>query len=220
MTTGRTVSPFEPTGRRRELARLIGQIQTLTRARQCPAAWAGEGRGRRQGTHTRAAPSAARGPRATHGNRRARQRRLTGAAIRSFTVRLDPTRRDCRSTAPLKRCSSSSRGSLTVVWRDTTRVSTELGDGDTASTNPSGVEVLLAGAEGATLLALVSRGEVLQIGVASCNSVRVRYELCQTTHTATKGERVMKQVQVRKPTKKTTVVELDLRTPSGQELPY
>src|SRR4029450_3525460 len=31
MTTGRTASPFEPTGRRRELARLIGQIQTLTR---------------------------------------------------------------------------------------------------------------------------------------------------------------------------------------------
>jgi hypothetical protein len=30
----------------------------------------------------------------------------------------------------------------------------------------------------------------------------------------------MKQVQVRKPTKKTTVVELDLRTPSGRELPY
>jgi hypothetical protein len=31
MTTGRTASPFEPTGRRRELARLTGQIQTLTR---------------------------------------------------------------------------------------------------------------------------------------------------------------------------------------------
>jgi hypothetical protein len=29
MTTGRTASLFEPTGRRRELARLIGQIQTL-----------------------------------------------------------------------------------------------------------------------------------------------------------------------------------------------
>jgi hypothetical protein len=31
MTTGRTASPFEPTDRRRELGRLIGQIQTLTR---------------------------------------------------------------------------------------------------------------------------------------------------------------------------------------------
>ena len=31
MTTGRTASPFQPTGRRREHARLIGQIQTLTR---------------------------------------------------------------------------------------------------------------------------------------------------------------------------------------------
>jgi len=30
MTTGRSASPFEPTGRRGELARLIGQIQTLT----------------------------------------------------------------------------------------------------------------------------------------------------------------------------------------------
>jgi hypothetical protein len=42
--------------------------------------------------------------------------------------------------------------------RDTTRMSTELGEGDTASTNPPAVEVLLAGAEGATFLALVSRG--------------------------------------------------------------
>ena len=38
-------------------------------------------------------------------------------------------------------------GSLTVVWRDTARVSTELGEGDTASMNPPTVEVLLAGAE-------------------------------------------------------------------------
>jgi hypothetical protein len=30
MTPSRTASPFEPTGRRRELARLFGQIQTLT----------------------------------------------------------------------------------------------------------------------------------------------------------------------------------------------
>src|SRR5713101_8305856 len=37
-------------------------------------------------------------------------------------------------------------GSLTVVWRGTTRVSTEFGEGDTALTNPPGVEVLLAGA--------------------------------------------------------------------------
>jgi hypothetical protein len=37
-------------------------------------------------------------------------------------------------------------------------VATELGERDTASTNPPAVEVLLAGAEGATFLALVSRG--------------------------------------------------------------
>jgi hypothetical protein len=30
MTPSRTASPFEPTGRRRELAQLVGQIQTLT----------------------------------------------------------------------------------------------------------------------------------------------------------------------------------------------
>jgi hypothetical protein len=30
MTPSRTASPYEPTGRRRELARLVGQIQTLT----------------------------------------------------------------------------------------------------------------------------------------------------------------------------------------------
>jgi hypothetical protein len=37
-------------------------------------------------------------------------------------------------------------------------MSTELGEGDTASTNPPAVEVLLAGAEGATVPALVSPG--------------------------------------------------------------
>jgi hypothetical protein len=30
MTPSRTASPLKPTGRRRELARLVGQIQTLT----------------------------------------------------------------------------------------------------------------------------------------------------------------------------------------------
>ena len=44
------------------------------------------------------------------------------------------------------------------MQRGATRVSTELGEGDTASTNPPAVEVLLAGAEGATFLTLVSRG--------------------------------------------------------------
>jgi hypothetical protein len=48
-------------------------------------------------------------------------------------------------------------GSLTIVWRDTTRVSIELGEGDAARTNPRAVEVLLSGAQGATFLALVSR---------------------------------------------------------------
>jgi hypothetical protein len=48
-------------------------------------------------------------------------------------------------------------GTLTIVWRDPTRECTELGEGDTALTNPPTIEVLLAGAGGATFLALVSR---------------------------------------------------------------
>ena len=78
--------------------------------------------------------------------------------FRSFAVRLDPH----EGRLPIARSAQTLllvvEGSLTVVWRDTTRVSTELGEGDAASTNPPAVEVLLAGAEGATFLALVSRG--------------------------------------------------------------
>ncbi len=78
--------------------------------------------------------------------------------FRSFAVRLDPHEK----RLPIDRSAETLllvvEGSLTVVWRDTTRVSTELDEGDTALTNPPAVEVLLAGAEGATFLALVSRG--------------------------------------------------------------
>ena len=78
--------------------------------------------------------------------------------FRSFAVRLDPH----ETRLPIARSAETLllvvEGSLTVVWRDATRVSTELGEGDTALTNPPAVEVLLAGAEGATFLALVSRG--------------------------------------------------------------
>jgi len=78
--------------------------------------------------------------------------------FRSFAVRLD--RHETR--LPIARSAETLlvvvEGSLTVVWRDTTRVSTEVGEGETASTNPPAVEVLLAGAEGATFLALVRRG--------------------------------------------------------------
>jgi len=77
--------------------------------------------------------------------------------FRSFAVRLDPH----ETRLPLARSAETLllvvEGSLTVVWRDVTRVSTELGEGDSASTNPPAVEVLLAGTEGATCLALVSR---------------------------------------------------------------
>jgi hypothetical protein len=77
--------------------------------------------------------------------------------FRLFAVRLDPH----ETRLPIDRSAETLlvvvEGSLTVVWREANRVSTELGERDTASTNPPGVEVLLAGAEGATFLAMVSR---------------------------------------------------------------
>ena len=83
--------------------------------------------------------------------------RFDTSDFRSFAVRLD--RHETR--LPIARSAETLllvvAGTLTVVWRDTTRLSTELGEGDTALTNPPAVEVLLAGTEGATLLALVSR---------------------------------------------------------------
>ncbi len=79
--------------------------------------------------------------------------------FRSFAVRLDPH----ETRLPIDRSAGTLllvvEGNLTVVWRDTIRASTELGEGDTASTNPPAVEGLLAGAEGAAFLALVSRGQ-------------------------------------------------------------
>jgi hypothetical protein len=78
--------------------------------------------------------------------------------FRSFAVRLDPH----ETRLPIDRSAETLllvvEGSLTVVWCEATRVSTELGERDTALTNPPAVEVLLSGAEGATFLALVSRG--------------------------------------------------------------
>ena len=65
--------------------------------------------------------------------------------FRSFAVRLDPQ----ETRLPI------ARSAETLLLA--TRVSTELGEGDTALTNPPAVEVLLAGVEGATFLALVSR---------------------------------------------------------------
>jgi hypothetical protein len=77
--------------------------------------------------------------------------------FRSFAVRLAPH----ETRLPIDRSAETlllvAEGSLMVVWRDTTRVSAELGEGDTALTNPPAVEVLRAGAEGAVFLALASR---------------------------------------------------------------
>jgi hypothetical protein len=77
--------------------------------------------------------------------------------FRSFAVRLDPH----ETRLPIDRAAETLllvvEGTLTVAWRDTTRAPTELGEGDTALTNPPAVEVLRAGADGAAFLALVSR---------------------------------------------------------------
>jgi hypothetical protein len=77
--------------------------------------------------------------------------------FRSFAVQLDP----CEDRLPVDRRADTLliivAGSLTVVWCDVTRVLTELGEGDSAWTNPPAAEALLAGSEGATFLAMVRR---------------------------------------------------------------
>ena len=77
--------------------------------------------------------------------------------FRSFAGRLDPH----ETRLPIDRSAETLllvvEGSLTVAWCNATRASTELGEGDTALTNPPAVDVLLAGAEGTTFLVLVSR---------------------------------------------------------------
>ena len=77
--------------------------------------------------------------------------------FRSFAVRLDPH----ETRLPIDRSAETLllvvEGSLTVTWWDATRTSTELVERDVALTNPSAIELLLAGAEGVTFLALVSR---------------------------------------------------------------
>ena len=78
--------------------------------------------------------------------------------FRSYAARLAPH----ETRLPIDRSAETlllvAEGTLTVAWRDTTRASTELAEGDTALTNPPAVEVLLSGAEGAIFLAIVSRG--------------------------------------------------------------
>ena len=77
--------------------------------------------------------------------------------FRSFAVRLDPH----ETRLPIARSAETLllvvEGSLTVTWWDAARTSTKLAERDVALTNPSAVELLLAGAEGVTFLALVSR---------------------------------------------------------------
>jgi hypothetical protein len=77
--------------------------------------------------------------------------------FRSFAVRLDPY----EDRLPVDRRAETMlivvAGSLTVVWREGTLVATELGEGETALTNPPAAEALLAGSEGATFLAMVRR---------------------------------------------------------------
>ena len=78
--------------------------------------------------------------------------------FRWFGVRLDPHETRLAIDRAAETLLLVAEGNLTVVWRDTNRASTELGEGDTAFTNPPAAGALLAGAEGAAFLALVSRG--------------------------------------------------------------
>jgi len=77
--------------------------------------------------------------------------------FRLFAVRLDPH----ETRLPINRAAETLilvvEGGLTVAWCEATRVPTDLGEGDTALTNPPAVEVLRAGADGAAFLAMVSR---------------------------------------------------------------
>ena len=79
--------------------------------------------------------------------------------FRLFAVRLDPH----ETRLPIDRAAETLllvvEGSLTVAWCDATRVPTELGEGDTALTNPPAVEALRAGADGAAFFAVVSRSQ-------------------------------------------------------------
>jgi hypothetical protein len=77
--------------------------------------------------------------------------------LRSFAVRLDAH----ETRLPIDRFAETLllvvEGSLTVTWWDAARTPTELGERDVALTNPSAIELLLAGAKGVIFLALVSR---------------------------------------------------------------
>jgi hypothetical protein len=77
--------------------------------------------------------------------------------FRFFAVRLDPHER----RLPIDRSGETLllvvEGNLWVLWHEAARMTTELGEHGTAWTNPPAVELLLAGAEGASFLALVSR---------------------------------------------------------------
>ena len=77
--------------------------------------------------------------------------------FRSFAVRLDPHETRLAIDRAAETLLLVAEGALTVVWREATRASTELGERDVAVTNPSAIELLLAGAEGATFLAMLSR---------------------------------------------------------------
>jgi hypothetical protein len=78
--------------------------------------------------------------------------------FRSFAARLDPHETPLPIDSSAQTLLLVVEGTLTVVWRGATGVFTALAEGDIALTNPPAVDVLLAGGEGATFLALVSRG--------------------------------------------------------------
>ena len=77
--------------------------------------------------------------------------------FRLFAFRLDPHEAQLTIDRSAETVLLVVEGSLTVAWYEAARVPTELREGDSALTNPPAVEVLRAGADGATVLAIVSR---------------------------------------------------------------
>ena len=82
---------------------------------------------------------------------------LDTSEFRSYAVRLDPNENGLPIDHSARTLILVAEGSLTVVWCEETRVPTELGEGGAASMHPPDVEVLTAGPEGATFLAMLSR---------------------------------------------------------------
>ena len=101
--------------------------------------------------------------------------------FRSFAVRLDPH----ETRLPIARSAETLllvvEGSLRVVWCDATRVSTELGEGDTALTNPPGCPGAAGGRRGRHL-PRAGQPRLGTFGKLSCVMQLSSCRLCVASH--------------------------------------